>query len=131
MSPLLLGHISLMSIALVMVITAAVIAKRRRKNWLKFHKVCAISGVLSSILAATCIVFLKISHHFSHLDSPHAITGLITLCLLLITPILGASIAKGPKPIRALHRLWGRITSIAIILTVVMGIFQFLLLNKK
>ena len=131
MNFLLLAHIALMSIALVLIITAVMIAKRRKKNWLKLHRACAISGVVSSLIAAACIVTLKFTNGFSHFQSPHAIAGLITLCLLLITPILGASIAKGPKPIRAIHRLFGRITSLAIILTVVMGVFRLLVLNKK
>jgi hypothetical protein len=128
---LMLSHIVFMSIACVLVITGVMIAKKRAKNWLRFHRIYATAGATSSVLAAMSIVFFKFSHHFSHFQSPHAIAGLITLCLLLITPILGRSIAKGPKPIRALHKLLGRITSIAIILTVIMGVFRFFMLNKN
>jgi hypothetical protein len=131
MSLLLLAHIVFMSITFILVITAVMIAKRRAKNWLRYHRIYATLGAVSSVLAAMCIVFLKYSHHFSHFQSPHAIAGLITLCLLLLTPILGRSIAKGPKQIRAIHKLFGRITSIAIILTVIMGIMRFLILNKQ
>jgi hypothetical protein len=131
MSLLLLAHLIFMSTACILVIIGVIIAKKRAKNWLRFHRMYVTLGVVSSVLGAMSIVFLKFSHHFSHFQSPHAIAGLITLCLLQLTPILGASIAKGPKPIRAFHRFFGRITSIAIILTVIMGVFRLLLLNKE
>ena len=124
-------HIVFMSIALVLVVTAVIIAKKRAKKWLTFHKAFAISGVSSSLIAAACIVALKVANGYHHFQSPHAVAGLITLCLLIMTPVLGASIAKGPQPIRALHKLFGGITSIAIFLTAIMGVFRFLMLNKK
>jgi hypothetical protein len=125
------AHIVFMSIALILVITAAVIAKRRKPMWLKLHKRCAFSGALSSVIGAVCMVVLKIAHGYSHFQSPHAVVGLVTLCLLIITPVLGASIVKGPKPLRALHKVMGRITSVAIILTVCSGVFRFLQIKKS
>jgi hypothetical protein len=123
-------HITLMTVAVMLVIIAAVIAKRRKKNWFKAHRAFAVWGVLTSTLAFACIVGLKIAHHFHHFSSLHAVAGLVTLCLLLATPLFGASIPKGPKWIRPFHRTMGRITSIAIMLTAIMGVFRFLQINK-
>ncbi len=131
MELLLPAHIGFMSIAFILVLSAAVIAKRRKANWLKLHKKIAFSGALSSVIAALCIVSLKLANDYSHFQSPHAIAGLVTLCFLIITPTLGASIAKGPKPIRPLHKVFGRITAAAITLTVIMGVLRFLQINKK
>jgi hypothetical protein len=131
MNFLLPAHIAFMALALVLVVSAAVIAKRRKKNWLVMHKRCAISGTFSSLIAAICIVALKIAHGYSHFQSPHALAGLVTLCLLVIAPALGAAIPKGPKPLRAIHRFFGRLTAAAIVLTSVMGVFRFLQISKK
>jgi hypothetical protein len=125
------AHIVFMSIALILVVSAAVIAKLRKKNWLKKHKKLAFSGALSSIIGALCVIFFKITNDYSHFQSPHALAGLLTLCLLILTPLLGVWIVKGPKPIRAIHKVFGRITSVAIALTVTMGVFRFLQMNKK
>jgi hypothetical protein len=119
-------HITLMTVAVMLVIIAAVIARRRKKNWLKSHRAFALSGVFTSLIGFAGIAGLKMAHHFHHFSSPHAIAGLATLCLLLLTPLIGVSIAKGPKWIRPFHRALGRIAAVAVTLTAIMGIFRFL-----
>ena len=131
MEALLPLHIALMSIAIMLVIAAALIAKGRKKNWLKTHKKFALAGVVISILGAACIASQKIAHHYHHFRTPHALAGLVTLCFLLITPLIGASIAKKPHLLRPIHRAFGRITSGILLLTGCMGVYQFIQLNKE
>jgi hypothetical protein len=67
--------------------------------------------------------------HYPHIKSPHAIAGVISLVLLIITPTLGSLIASNPKSYREIHRVFGKITSVAVVLTAFMGIASFIQLS--
>jgi uncharacterized membrane protein YozB (DUF420 family) len=124
-------HIMLMSIAAMLVVYALMIARRRKKNWLKIHRAFALSGVFTSFLGFASIASQKMLHHFHHFSSAHAKAGFITLCLLSVTPLLGLLIAKLPKWIRPLHRALGRTTFVALMVTAVMGVFRFLRISER
>jgi uncharacterized membrane protein YozB (DUF420 family) len=124
-------HIFFMALALVLITTAVVIVRRKKKLWMKKHKTFALSGAASSLIGFSCIFSFKIISQFDHFQSIHSIIGIATLALLMVTPALGLSVTKGPKIIRPLHKTFGRITSLAILVTAVSGLFRFLQLTRS
>jgi uncharacterized membrane protein YozB (DUF420 family) len=124
-------HIVFMALSVVLIVAAVVTARARKPLWLKKHKTLALGGVTSALIAFVIIVCLKIAMHYSHFQSPHAIVGLVTFIFLIITPAVGAMVAKGPSFLRPVHKTLGRITSAAILLTALMGLARFLQLNKN
>jgi 4-amino-4-deoxy-L-arabinose transferase-like glycosyltransferase len=130
MQILIIVHIALMVISAALIVTAVFIARARKPRWLKRHKTFAISGVVTSLAAFTVIFIAKAGMQFPHFHSPHAIAGVLTLAILVATPIIGALIPKKPKALRPVHRVLGRIVSAAIILTALMGLLRFLQLSK-
>jgi uncharacterized membrane protein YozB (DUF420 family) len=124
-------HFAFMSLAVICILTGAIIAHSRKQNWLKKHKSFAITGVICSLIAFGSIFFFKVSMQFPHFHSPHAIGGAVTLLLLIATPTLGALIPKGPKGLRAAHKLLGRITSAAILLVAVSGVLRLLQITRN
>jgi len=131
MKNLLILHILFMTVAVILIIIAAVIAHGKKQGWLKKHKVFALLGVFFAIVGFTIIFFFKISMHFPHFHSIHAIVGICTFILLLITPIFGALSIKGLQFFRPIHRIFGKITSIAILITAFSGLMRFLEIIKK
>ena len=53
------------------------------------------------------------------------------MALLIITPATGLLIARNPKNFGSIHMTLGRITSIAVIATALMGIVRFIELSRK
>jgi hypothetical protein len=125
-----LAHIGFMANSGICILTAVIIARGRKKNWLKRHKVFAVSGVLSAIIGFAIIEIFKFSMQFSHFQSPHAIAGLIAGVLLLVMPVTGFLIAKGPKAMRPFHKILGRTTAVLVLATAIFGIARLLQLSK-
>ncbi len=123
-------HIIFMAATLILVISAATIAHRKKQGWFVLHRKLAFSGVVTALVAAAAEITFKAVLHYPHFQSPHAIGGLITLVLLIITPITGVLIAKNPKELRPIHITLGRITSITVIATALMGIVRFIELSS-
>jgi hypothetical protein len=119
-----------MIVALTFVITAVLIARKRKKNWLKRHKTFALTGVAASLVSFAIIFIGKSGAQFPHFHSPHAIAGAVALALLIITPTTGVLISFKFQTLRPLHRVLGRITSIAVLFTALMGLLRFLQLSK-
>jgi len=124
-------HISFMIISVTLVIAAATIALKKKPGWFTRHPSIALLGVLSALLAFLAEYTFKTAMHYPHVNSPHAIAGVISLVLLIITPTTGKMIATNPKRFRAIHKTLGRITSVAIVITAAMGIARFIQLFKK
>jgi hypothetical protein len=124
-------HVLFMAATLIIVISAATTAHRKKQGWFVLHRKLAFSGVVTALVAATAEFTFKTVLHYPHFQSPHAIGGLITLALLIITASTGVLIAKNPKNLRPIHITLGRITSIAVIFTALMGIVRFIELSRK
>jgi hypothetical protein len=124
-------HVFFMAATLIIVISAATIAHRKRQGWFVLHRKLAFSGVVTALAGIAAEFIFKAVLHYPHFQSPHAIGGLITLALLIITPITGVLIAKNPKDLRPIHITLGRITSVAVIATALMGIVRFIELSRK
>jgi hypothetical protein len=124
-------HVIFMASTLIIVISAATIAYRKKKGWFVLHRKIALTGVVTALIAFTAEFSFKVILHYPHFQSPHAIGGLITFGLLIITPAAGMLIAKNPENLRPIHITLGRITSIAVIATALMGIVRFIELSSK
>ena len=124
-------HVFFMAATLIIVISAATIAHRKKQGWFVLHRKMALSGVVTALAGFAAEFIFKAVLHYPHFQSPHAIGGLITLALLIITPAAGLLIAKNPKNLKPMHITLGRITSIAIIATALMGIVRFIEITRK
>jgi hypothetical protein len=124
-------HILLMITAVVLLTVAIIIVRKKRAGWFVLHKRLASMSTLSALTAFIAEFLFKTTLNYPHIKSPHAIAGLATLTLLIITPVIGFQIASNPK-FRDIHRALGKITSVAIFLTAIMGILRFIqLLQHK
>jgi hypothetical protein len=56
---------------------------------------------------------------------------LVTLALLIITASAGLLIAKNPQQIRPIHIILGRIASVAVVATALMGVVRFIEISSK
>lgn len=124
-------HIFFMIISVILVISAAAIALKKKPGWFTRHHSIALLGVLSALLAFIAEFTFKTGMHYPHVKSPHAIAGVISLALLILTPITGKMIASNPKRFRTIHKSLGRITSVAVVVTAAMGIARFIQLSRK
>jgi hypothetical protein len=124
-------HILFMVTAAVLVVSAAIIARRKKTGWFVRHRRMAPLGALSALLAFAAEFIFKSVMHYPHIKSPHAFAGVISLVLLIITPTFGTLIASDPKAYRELHKTLGKITSVAVVLTALMGIARFIQLSQK
>jgi hypothetical protein len=124
-------HVIFMAATLILVISAATIAYRKKQGWFLLHRKLAFSGVVTALISFASEFSFKAVLHYPHFQSPHAIGGLITLALLIITASTGALIAKNPKELRPIHITLGKITAIAVIATALMGVVRVIELSKK
>jgi hypothetical protein len=124
-------HVFFMAATFIIVISAATIAYRKKQGWFMLHRKVALAGVVT-VLAGFAVEFIfKAVLHYPHFQSPHAMGGLITLALLIITPATGLLIAKKPKDLRPIHITLGKIASVAVIATALMGIVRFIEIYSK
>jgi hypothetical protein len=124
-------HFIFMAAAMVLVVTAALTARKKKTGWFVRHRRLALLGVVSALFAFSAQFTFKSAMHYPHLKSPHAFAGVAPLVLLVITPILGSLIASNPKVLRKYHRTFGKITSFAVIITALSGVGRFIQLLKK
>lgn len=114
-------HVAFMCLAAVLVISAVVKARKKTGNWFPMHRILALLGSLSGLVAFGCIAYLKFSHHYPHFKSPHAIVGGIGVLLLLVAPIFGMLTASGKETFRPLHRIFGRVAALFVTVALAMG----------
>jgi uncharacterized membrane protein YozB (DUF420 family) len=131
MRMLLYAHIVCMAAAVIFVVSAVVTAWKKKPGWLDRHRVMAATGVLCALVAFAFVVVSKVVMHFPHFHSPHAVAGAGTLAMLIVTPVTGALVASGKNGLRSAHRLLGRITSLALVLTALSGFFRMVQILKR
>ncbi|MEJ5360729.1 MAG: hypothetical protein WBK20_09465 [Spirochaetota bacterium] len=125
-------HAVCMIIGLIALLLAASISMKKKTNqWLKKHRLTALSGVTSVITGLIIMILFKESQGYPHLSSPHAIGGLVTGFMALITPTLGYLITKGKHKVKPLHKWSGRVTIILVAITIISGIIRLLEIVNK
>ncbi len=124
-------HVFFMAATFIIVISAATIAHRKKQGWFMLHRKVALTGVVTVLAGFAAEFTFKAVLHYPHFQSPHAIGGLITLALLIITPAAGLLIAKNPEKIRPIHITLGKIASVAVIATALMGVVRFIEISSN
>lgn len=100
---------------------------KKKKWWLKTHRVIGIAGTVLALLGVGVAVFMIATTSKVHLRVVHAYFGLITILLMLYALILGSvmlKIRKNAKLNRAIHRWVGRITLLGMLASIVLGLIQ-------
>ena len=131
MNSLMILHIIFMALAVVLVVSAAAVARARKADWPAKHKSLALTGSACALAGFAYMFGLKLAKHYPHFHSPHAVAGAIALLLLIVTPLLGLLFLWLPAGLRAVHRTLGRITALAIVATAVMGVLRLLQILKR
>lgn len=124
-------HMLCMITAVILIMTAVMIVRRKKAGWFVLHRKMASMGALSALIGFIAEFSFKTIKHYPHIQSPHAIAGIVTLTLVIITPIIGAQIASKPEQFKKTHQLLGKITAVAVALTALMGIARFIQLSRN
>ena len=122
-------HITLMSLSGAGMITGALIAKYRKsksKNWLKQHKAFQSgSAVLALLGIVTAVIMVEVTTGM-HLRVAHSIVAVVSFAFVVLAIIAGYGVLKGKKhkkELRIVHPWLGRITILAWIATILLGLF--------
>lgn len=129
-------HAALMLIGLILVSSATIIARKKKKikKWIVKHKFIAIFGTFSCLAGLGLGIRIVGENFNNHINSIHSIFGLISISLLSITPIIGQSIfwaakqknksVKKIRTFRLFHKWLGRTTLLVVIVTIILGILR-------
>jgi len=121
-------HLSLMIAAVVCLITGVGIAMfgRKKNNWLKFHKKINSTGLIIALAGASAAFANVVSSGGVHLAGLHHRAGLTALILSCITLFLGfySFKAANKDAVRAAHRWSGRLSLVAMLATLVLGLMM-------
>jgi hypothetical protein len=101
--------------------------KRTLKTWRATHIAMELSGVILGVVGAGIGFWMVSQTTGNHLRVPHAWFALITIVLLVATPILGQlflKLRKGKKQLRLAHHYCGRTALALMAWTIVLGFFQ-------
>lgn len=129
-------HAALMLTGLILVGIAIIIARKKKiiTKWVVKHKFIAIFGVFSC-LAGLGLGIRMVGENFNnHINTIHSVFGLISICLLSTTPIIGQSIfwaakqknksIKKIRSIRLIHKWLGRTSLLVVLVTIILGVIR-------
>ncbi len=105
--------------------------KKKTNQWFKKHRIAALSGVTSVTTGLIIMILFKESQGYPHLASTHAIGGLVTGFIALITLVLGYLIINGNKNVKPYHKWSGRLTLILVAITIIFGVIRLLEIVNK
>ena len=103
---------------------------KKKRWWLKIHRRIGISGTAIGAAGIALAVYMIFRTTGVHLRVLHSWIGLVTVVLMIFTPLLGhfmLKIRKVPrraKRARAVHRWIGRVTLLLMAATIVLGLMQ-------
>jgi cytochrome b561 len=124
-------HIAFMAAAFLFISVGVFTAAFRRQSpsWLKRHKYCGVTGLISG-LAGFVAVLLAISlSHSEHFNSLHTWVGTAVVALLLLTPLMGQLMlntgTQGPQ-FRPWHIWCGRTVLTLMAVNIALGIAMIL-----
>lgn len=128
-------HLGLMLFGLILILGGFFIARKKKtvKKWILKHKFIGVFGVFS-LLGGLAMAIRMVGDSFeNHINSIHSIFGVISITLLITTPLIGQSIfwsiktkrlKKNVKTFRMIHRWIGRTTIILVLITITLGLFR-------
>jgi hypothetical protein len=122
-------HAGFMSIGLLLMLGAVfnVLNKTPKTWWLKAHKTVGGLSVLLVIIGLVTAVYMVSLSSGGHFKVVHAYMGIITLLFSVMTPLVGFITLKKREnrlATRRMHILFGRITVILILVTIISGLLQ-------
>ncbi|MQY76124.1 MAG: hypothetical protein GH155_00660 [Spirochaeta sp.] len=126
---LLIGHATFLSVSFLLMVAGMLLARylKSKKWWLKAHRRLGLSGGTLALPGLGLGIYMVEVTSGVHLKAVHTYVGLLTVVLIILTPIIGRSILKGKAGIQArrrLHRWSGRATLIMMLTTIVLGLFR-------
>jgi hypothetical protein len=110
--------------------TAMSIARYQKKKrwWYTIHKRLNLIGAGAAAIGMVIAVIMVALSHGVHIASLHAVLGVLTFILVIVTPIIGYGI-RSPKvnptykkQVRIVHHWLGRFTLLSIALTIFFGL---------
>jgi uncharacterized membrane protein len=122
-------HAIFMGTSFALMLTGTLLSMfNRKKKWrIKVHKNLNMTGSIAGIVALGIAVYMIQVSFGAHFSVIHSIIGLITLMLIVITPIMGMGILKvksveNKKKLQAIHPWIGRITLVLMAVTIILGL---------
>jgi fucose 4-O-acetylase-like acetyltransferase len=97
---------------------------RKKKSWLKIHKLFNSAGILLITVGVTMAVIYISGTSNKHFNGFHQITGLITFVFAVTTFRLGLYQfkAKNKSAARMAHRWLGRVSLVMLLMAVILGL---------
>jgi hypothetical protein len=126
--PLFLLHAALMGTGFLLAASALLVAmtQRRKRWWLRFHRIAGLTGASAMLLGVTAavaaIAFSPDAHHFR---SPHTWFGALTVSIAAGAAALGFLQFRVPAKaatLRPLHRLSGRLVNLLAPIAILLGL---------
>ena len=123
-------HAVLMGLSFLLMFTAMSIARYQKKKrwWYTIHKRLNLIGAGAAAIGMVIAVIMVALSHGVHIASLHAVLGVLTFILVIVTPIIGYGI-RSPKvnptykkQVRIVHHWLGRFTLLSIALTIFFGL---------
>jgi hypothetical protein len=123
------GHVILMSLSFLLMLTGIFIARSRKKfrGWLKVHRPMGIVGAVTGVIGVVLAGIMVSLRSGVHLRVLHGSLGLITMIVIFATPIIGQAflkLKKGKKVLRTTHRWIGRLSLTLMLAVIILGLFQ-------
>lgn len=117
-------HMYLITLGVVSIMASVYIIKfKKDKKWrITRHQQLMLVGV-TFIIAGVATMFLgKQSEGLEHFSVPHAFGGSLALIMMIGTMTLARLGMKGNKKLLNLHRIFGRITAVLVLLVALVGL---------
>ncbi|HPU30421.1 MAG TPA: hypothetical protein PLM71_08880 [Syntrophorhabdaceae bacterium] len=99
---------------------------RRKRWWLKFHKITNVVGSFLILTSVFAILIYKFTIGGQHLKSPHSYIGFFIAILTIINPFIGFLQIKGFHSsinIKKIHRISGRLLIGLMAFNIILGLF--------
>jgi uncharacterized membrane protein len=121
------AHAAAMAAGFLLIAAGFVVVRFYRQNraWLKIHKTVGIIGSLFFLMGLTAAVAMVSQSGEGHVKVPHAWLGMATFFVAVTTPILGQlqfKIRARIQQLRIMHRWFGRLTLVMVLLTLLSGL---------
>jgi len=127
-------HAFFMATGFILLLAGAIVAHRRKADWLKTHRILQVSGAICVLIGLLIGVYMVTLSGFPHLMNNHEVLGAITASLVLVTILVGSAITliKDQKyVVRAGHRWLGRISLVLLVINIVLGIIVLSLILRR
>jgi amino acid transporter len=124
---LFLTHSGLMVTGFLLMVAGVIIARYQKKKrwWLKTHKILEISAVLAVTVAFFCGIWMVSLSGDPHFAIRHAYVGLAVFVLSAITLVIGLlqlRVRGMAARLRPVHRWMGRTTILLFFLNIFLGL---------